>query len=185
VKCTLGLRGAHNVSNACSAAAVGLLMGMSLQRCCAALADALPERGRQQVVLTPAGVTVVNDSYNANPDSMRASLAMFSAMQVAGRRIAVLGNMGELGDYALEGHELVGRLAAEAGLDQLVCVGELGAIIARSAREAGLPASAVVEVAHTSEALGAFAPQLRAGDAVLVKASHSLELNRVVEGLMA
>ena len=183
--CELGLSGAHNVMNACAAAAVGLAMGMTLAQCCAALAAALPERGRQQVLQAPGGFLVVDDSYNANPDSMRASLATFKGMRVRGRRIAVLGDMGELGGYSDEGHALVGQAAAESGLDALVCVGGLARGIADSARRAGFPAEAVHEVAAAPEALAVLEGRLAPGDAVLVKASHAMELERVVGGLMS
>ena len=184
-RCTLELRGAHNVTNACAAASVGLAMGMGLPQCAAALASAQPESGRQQVFHTDDGVTIVDDSYNANPDSMRASLSMFASMDVHGRRVAVLGDMGELGDYSDEGHILVGKAAANSGLDFLVCVGKRAAGIAAAAREAGFPADAIAEVKNAHDAVPVTAALLAAGDAVLVKASHSMELNRVVEGLMA
>jgi UDP-N-acetylmuramoyl-tripeptide--D-alanyl-D-alanine ligase len=184
--CTLELRGAHNVVNACAAASVGLALGMTLEQCCAALAKAQPEQGRQVVQQLPCGATVVDDSYNANPDSMRASLSMFATMDVPGRRIAVLGDMGELGDYSEEGHRIVGTAAAKADLDALVCVGTLAQGIAAAAREAGFAADAIqcVKTAHDAVPV-VRAMQPSTGDAVLVKASHSMELNRVVEGLMA
>ena len=184
-ECTLELRGAHNVTNACAAASVGLALGMALSQCSQALADAQPESGRQQVFRTEAGVTIVDDSYNANPDSMRAALAMFASMDVPGRRIAVLGNMGELGDYSEEGHILVGKAAARSGLDRMICVGKLAAGIANAARDAGFPAEAITEVKTAHDAVPVVAAFAQPGDAVLVKASHSMELNRVVEGLMA
>ena len=183
--CKLGLAGAHNVENACAAAAVGLAMGMSLEQCCAALAKAQPEQGRSQTFQLESGVTVVDDSYNANPDSMGASLAMFSTMDVAGRRIAVLGDMAELGDYSAEGHRLMGEAAADSKLDYLVCVGKLAAGIAAAAREAGFPDEAITEVKTAHDAVPVVRELVAPGDAVLVKASHSMELNRVVEGLMA
>ena len=185
VECTLQLRGAHNVTNACAATAVGLAMGMSLSQCCAALADAQPERGRQQVLRIEPGITIVDDSYNANPDSMKAALSMFASMDVAGKRIAVLGDMGELGDYSEEGHMQVGRIAAKSGLDALVCVGTKARGIAEAAREAGFPADAITEVKTAHDAVPVVRAMLGEGDAVLAKASHSMELNRVVEGLMA
>lgn len=182
--CTLQLRGAHNVSNAAAAAAVGLALGMSLQACCDALAKAQPEQGRQQVLRTASGVTLVDDSYNANPDSMKASLQTFAAMRVEGSRIAVLGDMGELGSYAEEGHAQVGREAAASGLDRLVCVGELAQGIAASASEAGF-AGTLDKVSDAQAALDLLKDELQSGDAVLVKASHSMHLENVVKGLMS
>ena len=182
--CSLALRGMHNVSNACSAAAVGLASGMTLAQCCEALAQAQPERGRQQVHHTSRGITVIDDSYNANPDSMRASLSTFAAMDVAGRRIAVLGDMLELGDFAQECHERVGALAAEAHLDMLICVGELSRSMAQAALANGMQSEAVICCNDAAEALDAIAPIVKSGDAVLAKASHSIGLNRVAEGLV-
>ena len=184
VPCALELRGMHNVSNACSAAAVGLAAGMTADQVAAALGAAQPESGRQEVLHTPAGVTVINDAYNANPDSMRASLSTFAALEVSGRRIAVLGDMGELGDFAPALHEEVGAFAAGCKLDSLVCAGQLSQRIAAGAQAAGMPAGAIVTVADWREALSSIAPELAPGDAVLVKASHFMGLTRVVEGLV-
>ena len=182
--CSLDLRGMHNVSNACSAAAVGLAAGMTLAQCCEALAKAQPEQGRQQVLHAASGITIVDDSYNANPDSMRASLATFAALDVPGRRIAVLGDMLELGDFSQECHERVGKMAAAAGLDELVCVGPLSRALAHAAREAGMPVDAITNCADAQEALNVVRAMAKEGDAVLVKASHSIGLSRVAEGLV-
>lgn len=182
--CRLALRGLHNVSNACAAAAVGCAMGMSLECVCAALADAQPEVGRQEVFTATRGFTVVNDAYNANPDSMKASLSMFASMAVEGRRIAVLGDMGELGDFAAEGHRQVGALAASLPIDVLVCVGPLSADVASAAIEAGMDPERVVRVKHADEALEVVTTMVESPDAVLVKASHYMGLDRVAEGLV-
>lgn len=182
--CTLSLRGLHNVGNACAAAAVGRTMGMSLSVIARALSAAQPESGRAQVLRTAAGVTVVDDSYNANPDSMRASLNTFAALKVDGRKIAILGDMGELGPVSEEGHARVGADAAAAGVDLLVCVGPLARGIAQAATQAGLSADRVVCVDDAAAALAYARPLVEKGDAVLVKASHSVGLERVVEGLV-
>lgn len=182
--CVLGLRGLHNVSNAVSAAAVGLAAGMDLAVIAQALGSALPEAGRQEVIESRHGFMVVNDAYNANPDSMRASLATFCALEVPGARIAVLGDMGELGDFAQACHEGIGKAAAALPLDKLVCVGELAQFIADAAVRAGMPAETVVRAHSVAEVLGELDGSVRPGDAVLVKASHFMELTRVVEGLV-
>ena len=182
--CVLELRGVHNVSNACSAAAVGLAAGLSLAQCCAVLAQAQPERGRQRIVAAPSGVTVVDDAYNANPDSMRASLATFAALNVPGRHIAVLGDMGELGAFARECHERVGAIAGQSGLDLLVCVGPLSERIALSAVDAGMPERSVRHVMSVDSALVELKSLVAPGDAVLVKASHFMQFDRIVEGLV-
>ena len=182
--CALALRGVHNVSNAVQAAAVGIAMGMTLDEVCDALAGALPEAGRQEVLVARRGFTVVNDAYNANPDSMRASLAMFSAMDVEGRRIAVLGDMGELGSFEEEGHRIVGETAASCPLDLLVCVGPLSEGTADAAVRAGMPADRVKRVGNGSEALALVSEIVNEADAVLVKASHYMGLDGVAEGLV-
>ena len=182
--CTLLLAGMHNVSNACAAAAVGLASGMSLESCCKALEAANPEKGRQVVRRSESGFMVVDDAYNANPDSMNASLRTFAVMSVTGKRYAVLGDMLELGDFSREGHEQVGELAARSSLDALVCVGELSQHIARAALSAGMPEGFVTTCANAAEAYEAISNMLEPGDAVLVKASHSIGLERVVEGLV-
>ena len=179
VECALELRGMHNVSNACSAAAVGFAAGMEAAQVAAALSGAKPEAGRQEVIEAPGGFTVINDAYNANPDSMRASLSTFAALDVAGTRIAVLGDMGELGSFAPQLHEEVGAFAAECGLDRLVCVGQLAQGIAAGAQKAGMPADRIAMVA-----LADVREHVASGSAVLVKASHFMALEKVVEGLV-
>ena len=185
VSVTLALRGLHNVQNACAAAAVAARLGLTPDQIARGLAGAQAESGRQDVIHTPAGYTVIDDSYNANPDSMAASLDTFAALGVPGRRIAVLGDMGELGACSDEGHARVGRHAAHSGVDRLVCVGPHARLIAEAACKAGLPAAAVELVDDAAAALAALQGTLAAGDAVLVKASHSTGLEHVVNGLIA
>ncbi len=182
--CKLNLRGLHNVSNACAAAAVGRACGIPLAICAEALAGALPEAGRQEVLHARGGFTVVHDAYNANPDSMRASLATFCALDVPGRHIAVLGDMGELGDYAVACHEGIGQVAASLPLDRLICVGELSMHLADAAERAGMDPARIVRTQAISEVLGDLDTFVESGDAVLVKASHFMGLERVVEGLV-
>ena len=182
--CSLNLRGLHNVGNACAAAAVGRALGMPLAAVAEALAHAEPEAGRQEVLAARGGFTVVNDAYNANPDSMRASLTTFCALEVPGRRVAVLGDMGELGDFARACHAGVGELAGTLPLDRLVCVGELAMRIADAAEAAGMDAARIVRAATVSDVLGEMDTYLEPGDAVLVKASRFMGLERVVEGLV-
>lgn len=180
----LGLRGLHNVSNATAAAAVGLSLGIDAATIAAALASSLPESGRQEVVVARGGFTIVNDAYNANPDSMKAALAMFCSMSVSGKRYAVLGDMGELGEFAEACHRGVGAAAAGLPLDGLVCVGDLSAHIAQAARDAGMDESKITRAHTVADVIEALDARLEPGDAVLVKASHFMGLTRVVEGLV-
>lgn len=185
LSCELGLRGLHNVHNACAAAALAHRLGVKPDQIARGLKTSVPEAGRQEILAGKGDVTVINDAYNANPDSMRASLAMFSALNVKHKRYAVLGDMGELGDFAQACHEGVGRFVATQKIDHLICVGELASSIAEGAREAGFPAERIVSVATRGEALNELETHLEPGDAVLVKASHSMELERIVRGLLA
>lgn len=184
VECSLGLCGFHNVSNACAAAAVGRACGIPLDRVSEALEAAEPEEGRQEILTTRGGLTVVNDAYNANPDSMRASLVTFCALSVPGRRIAVLGDMGELGGYAEACHEDVGRLIATLPLDGLICLGALSEHIADAAERGGMDATRIVRASSLAAVLEELETCLKPGDAVLVKASHFMGFERVVEGLV-
>ena len=185
VSCTLALQGLHNVSNAVSAAAVGHAAGMSLEACAQALEEARPESGRQEILTSANGVNVINDSYNANPDSMHAALTTLSALDVAGKRVAVLGDMGELGSFAEDLHRRVGTLCASVNLDLLVCVGDLARFIAEAAVDAGFDPEAVTCTDTNQQALAYLAPRLKAGDTVLVKASHFMRFDEIVKGLIA
>lgn len=182
--CHLNICGLHNTANACAAAVVGLALGIPIDLVARSLSDSLSETGRLQTVRARDGFTIINDTYNANPDSMRAALGMLAAMEIAGRRIAVLGDMGELGDIEVSCHEGIGRKAAEVGIDQLVCVGDLSRHMADAAISSGMDRSCVVKAGTIGEALEALEGYLDEDDVVLVKASHFMHLDRIVEGLV-
>ena len=168
------LPGAHNVSNARLAAACAGEFGVPPDRCIAALEDfALP--GDRWRVTEKDGVTYVNDCYNANPTSMIAALETFAAMPCAGRRVAVLGDMFELGDRKEAFHEQVLARAMELPIDAVFAVGE--AMSAACAAVAGRPPYRVADVPSAKNALSAY---LRPGDAVLLKASHGMHLEAVL-----
>lgn len=182
--CTLQLAGAHSVHNALAAAALGYHAGLDAAAIAGALEASQPASGRQALRTAACGACIVDDSYNANPDSMCASLAAFAGMVVPGRRVAVLGDMYELGDFTEEGHALAGAKAASCGIDQLICVGPLAEGIASAALEGGMDEMCVSCVAAAADALDALAGVLHEGDAVLVKASHGVRLDSLVEGLV-
>jgi len=128
-------------------------------------------------------VTIVDDSYNASPGSVLAALDLLAGMP--GRRLAVLGEMLELGDGHEAGHEQVGAAAAGV-VDRLVVVGGAGAAgIGRGARDAGLAAAAIAEVPDRPAGLAVLVAELRGGDVVLVKASRGVELDLLVDDLAA
>lgn len=184
ISVTMAMQGLHNVDNALCAAALGLRLGMDPRAVAAALEQARSVAGRQQMHKLASGVTVVDDAYNANPDSMAASLRTFAAMKAPGRHVAILGDMGELGSFAADGHRRMGALVASLGVEKLVCVGELSKDLAASAIETGMSPQDVQLVPHWREALAAARDLVKPGDCVLVKASHSMELEHVVEGLI-
>lgn len=180
----LGLRGAHNVDNACAAAAVGMSFGMTLDEVAKALESAESERGRAQLLRAECGAFVFDDAYNASPASMKASIDMLSSYDTSGRRIAVLGDMGELGAASDEGHYQTGRAVADAGIDVLVCVGPQSKLMAQGAKEAGMPDASVLHAMDAQGALRVLLPLVSQGDVVLAKASHYMGLDRVVEGVL-
>jgi UDP-N-acetylmuramoyl-tripeptide--D-alanyl-D-alanine ligase len=177
--------GGHQVANALSAAGAALAAGMAPADVAAALSGATARsRWRMEVDRRADGVTVVNDAYNANPESMRAALAALTGMP-AGRRIAVLGAMGELGPGAPAEHERLGRDAAAAGVDLIVAVGADAVGIAEGAVAAGRRArEESVHVPDRAAARELLAEVLRPGDVVLVKASRAYGLELLAADLL-
>lgn len=169
--------GEHNVRNALAALAVGEYLGQPLDVTARALAGYIPPAMRQQITVAN-GVTVIDDSYNASPDSMRSALEVLAKRQVPGKRIAVLAGMLELGDYSRQGHLGTGRYAQEMGIDTLVAVGELGKIIA----EGYGPAARLAR--DNADAIALLRELLRPGDAVLVKGSRGMHTEEIVNALL-
>jgi UDP-N-acetylmuramoyl-tripeptide--D-alanyl-D-alanine ligase len=174
------IRGAHQVGNAALAVAVAHLLGVPLTDAAAAMRDAPPPRWRLEVHESSRGVTVLDDSYNANPASMDAALRSLAHLPARGRRVAVLGDMRELGAHADAAHTAVGRLAVELGIDVVIGVGPGGADIAASAAGCG----ETVTVADAAAALAAIEERVGPGDAVLVKASRAVGLESVAAALL-
>lgn len=183
LEAVVGLRGAHQARNAAQAAAVGLHLGVPPADVADALAGVRAAGLRMELSRSPAGVTVINDAYNANPASMRAAVDALRVLPVAGRRVAVLGEMRELGPAAPGEHALVGRLLAAAGVDLLVAVG--GGPVADLAAAAGAAGVAVRTAADARGAGEAVLGEVTAGDAVLVKASRAVGLEAVAAVLLA
>lgn len=183
---TMRLYGEHHVSNALAAAAVAHELGMSAEEIATALseADSL-SRWRMEVTERPDGVTVVNDAYNANPESMRAALRALAAMGKGRRTWAVLGKMAELGDEALAEHDAVGRLAVRLNVSKLVAVGgREAAWLQLGAYNEGSWGEESVHVSDAQAAVDLLRSELRPGDVVLVKASRSVGLEGVAQALL-
>jgi len=174
VRVTLGLVGRHHVGNALSVAAVALECGMPLAGLPTSLGQARAvSRWRMEVTDRPDGVRVVNDAYNANPDSMAAALRAVTALRGRGRTVAVLGTMLELGDESEEGHRGVGRLAGELGVQLLVVVGEEARPMCAGAAESGLECTWVPDAEAAYEVLST---RVAPGDVVLFKSSRDAGL---------
>lgn len=174
--------GRHNVANALAALAVADLARVDLHRAAAGLATASGSEWRMALANTPAGGAVLNDAYNANPASTRAALEALAALEVPGRRWAVLGHMAELGAHSTAAHEEIGRLATQLGLDGLVVVGGEAQTIADAAERLGF-AGRVARCDDADAALAWLDGSIDGRDAVLIKASRSVGLERLAATL--
>ncbi|HAL29835.1 MAG TPA: UDP-N-acetylmuramoyl-tripeptide--D-alanyl-D-alanine ligase [Coriobacteriia bacterium] len=181
---TLAVPGKHNVYNALAAAAVGRYLGVPLTGIVRGLEGATFSRWRMETFVSASGVTVINDAYNANPTSMRAAIGALQDLPTRGRRIAVLGDMAELGTLTELAHFELGEEVARSAVDVLVSVGELGRRIADGAKAAGMPEDVVRPCANADEASEVIDDVVEPGDTVLVKASRVMGLETVVEGMM-
>jgi UDP-N-acetylmuramoyl-tripeptide--D-alanyl-D-alanine ligase len=182
----LNLRGEHNVSNALAAAGLAAALGLSTADIAEGLSAAVARsRRRMEVTRRPDGVTVINDSYNANPDSVRAALNALASLAAGGRTLAVLGQMAELGANSARWHEEVGEYAAKTGAGLLIVVGDEAAPMLTGAKaHPGWPGE-MLHVPDGQAALDALGTRLRPGDTVLVKASRAVGLWTVAEALTA
>src|SRR5256885_6326858 len=174
----LPVPGIHMVQNALLAIAAGRAFGLSLEEAAAGLASAPLTKARLQIKEIN-GVQFLDDSYNANPDSMKAALQTLVELDIDGKKIAVLGEMRELGTETERGHEEVGEAAAAFGIDHLIGIGEMGAVISRAAEKAGLEKSATV--GSTSEAADLLIDIVAPGDLVLIKGSRLARTEDVIE----
>jgi UDP-N-acetylmuramoyl-tripeptide--D-alanyl-D-alanine ligase len=134
-------------------------------------------------ILVSHGVKIVNDCYNANPASMKAAVQLLAQIGSDRKKIAVLGDMLELGPGAVQMHEEVGAFVAHQGIDQLVACGALGQSLAEGAKRAGLDRTRILEVPDASAAAAAMKTIVKQGDVVLVKASRGMKLEQVVHAL--
>jgi UDP-N-acetylmuramoyl-tripeptide--D-alanyl-D-alanine ligase len=177
--------GTHHVDNALATAAVGEWAGLPTETVAAALSEASPRsRWRMEVTDTPGGVTVINDAYNANPDSMRAALKTLASAAERGRRTwAVLGEMAELGDAAWDAHDEIGRLCVRLNVSRLVVVGANAKGIHAGASLEGSWGDEATFVETKEDALALLREELRPGDVVLVKASRAVGLESVALAL--
>lgn len=182
VDAELPVPGVHMVRNALLAVAAGRFFGLTLEECAEGLRGMRLTRGRLEQKIVN-GVHVLDDTYNANPDSVAAALRTLSEMPAKGRRIAVLGRMGELGIESEAGHRRVGKVAAQLGIDCVLDVGATPSFIAEEAERGGV--ASVLRPENVQDAVAALRELAKPGDIVLVKGSRSAKMERIVEGLQA
>jgi len=175
----LAVPGVHNVYNALAAIAVGITHRIPKARIAEALESFRAVEGRMNV-LEAHGFRIIDDCYNANPPSVRSALSILAGMACSGRRVAVLGDMLELGDESAELHRSIGAWAGEMDVDRLWCVGPLSRDIVAGARDKGLSRQRVRHFADKASLEAALVAEIGEGDIVLVKASHALRLDTVV-----
>ncbi|MCL5102524.1 MAG: UDP-N-acetylmuramoyl-tripeptide--D-alanyl-D-alanine ligase [Armatimonadetes bacterium] len=176
--------GEHNIKDALAAIAVGEVLEIAHDHTQEVLANFKPPEKRSNVVPTRQGFVVIDDTYNASPPSVQSALKTLKMIE-GGRKIAVLGDMLELGEHALDAHLEIGRAVKEAGVDMLVVVGQLAKLIARGAIDAGMPVSLVQEFDDSWRAAKELPEKLLERDVVLVKGSRAMKMERVVEALIA
>ncbi len=176
----LPVPGEHMVRNALLACAAGITLGLSLEECAAGL-RALDLTAGRLTQKTVGGIRILDDTYNANPDSMSAALVTLARMPGLGRRIAVLGGMGELGKESERGHRSVGEIAGREKISCVITVGETARWIAEEAENSGV--REVIRTTDTDSAARILHGIAKPGDTVLVKASRSARLERIVQAM--
>jgi UDP-N-acetylmuramoyl-tripeptide--D-alanyl-D-alanine ligase len=185
-KVLLQILGEHHVMNAMATLAVSDLLGVPKDIAVSALESMpLAERWRMQILNRGDGVTIINDAYNASPDSMKAALQTLAQLgRSGGRTIAILGEMAELGDLSREQHDAIGRIVVRLNIDQLIVVGQGAKLIHMGAEQEGSWAGESKFFESIDEALAHVRGMLRAGDLVLVKSSKSANLRHLGDNLM-
>ena len=178
---TIPTAGRHTVYDALAAYAATTRLGLDAARAAAALAD-YRTTGMRQNIVEKQGVTVIEDCYNASPDSMKAALSVLHDLPVQGRRIALLGDMLELGDATETGHRQTGEWAAGAGVDLLIAYGPLSAAMAEAAKEKEV---SVIHCQTAQEVVQCLQQNVHPGDALLAKASHAMGLEDVLQKFYA
>ncbi|MFT5049941.1 MAG: UDP-N-acetylmuramoyl-tripeptide--D-alanyl-D-alanine ligase [Chlamydiales bacterium] len=176
---TSPLLGLHTVQNLLAALSAVVGLGIELRDVLPAVSRLKGERRRMERI-EAGGFTIFDDSYNANPDSARASVRVLAGLHGHGRRVLVLADMLELGEFAAEMHHEVGRLATEAGIDLLILLGDLTRATAAGALEAGMKPDQVIHIADVDEGLTQVPGLVREGDVVLIKGSRAMGLDRLV-----
>lgn len=179
----LPLPGLHNVYNSLAAIAVGRYFGIGFKEIIEALKDLKGEKMRLTVHDTPEGIKVINDAYNASPESMKSALQVLYNMP-GERKIAVLSDMLEMGEFAEEGHRMVGKFAIDAKLDVLITIGDKSRFIASEAKERGMEASFIYHFNGKREAMQLLNSTVKRGDVILIKGSRRMRMEELVDEIL-
>ncbi|HJR61561.1 MAG TPA: UDP-N-acetylmuramoyl-tripeptide--D-alanyl-D-alanine ligase, partial [Vicinamibacterales bacterium] len=180
------LPGMGNLANVLAATAVAVTLDVPLAAIASRAAALRPASHRGELLRLPGGITLIDDSYNSSPSALKRSLEIVSAATGSARKVAVLGEMLELGGHSPSLHRECGKAARDAGLDVLLAVGGAAAgELADSARAAGMPAQSVALLPSREEAIDEVLRRVRPGDLVLVKGSRGIGLDAVVDRLKA
>lgn len=181
----LQLAGEHQVLNSAAVIAACVGLGLDFERVCVALSSAInASKWRMDVTELPQEITLINDAYNANPESMRAGLKALKAMSEGRRSWAVLGEMRELGDDRVAAHDEIGRLCVRLDINRLVAIGDAGKIIQMGAAQEGSFGNEAAHVATAEEAIEMLKREVRPGDVIFIKASRGVALERVAIALI-
>ena len=181
--CKLKLQGLHSAHNAALVASLCSHVGIPLAYIVEALESCEPVLGRQEHLILSSGASVIMDCYNANPDSMEASLRVLGSMTKSGSKIAVLGDMGELGEMAASSHLDIGALVASENIDLLICCGELSKAYCEGAIQAGMPRQCALHFRNKNELIDYLSSVICVNDIILLKASRSCKFEEIAEGL--
>jgi UDP-N-acetylmuramoyl-tripeptide--D-alanyl-D-alanine ligase len=184
MKIFLPLLGRHFVPNALCAIAVARFFGIEMKKAKEALEHFKPFPMRMEIHHLKGGKTLINDAYNANPQSMALALETLVEVKGKGRAIAVLGDMLELGDFTEEAHRELGEKVGRLSIDLLITLGEESPIVAESAIRFGLPPERAWVVGSHSEAVSILRRMIQEKDWILVKGSRRMGMEKIVEGLM-
>lgn len=175
------LPGIHNVYNGLSAIAVAGLFGMEPEEIRKGLMDFRPSKNRMDIVTLSSGIRLINDVYNANPESMAAAIKVLQSLRSGERAVCILGDMFELGDVSAEEHRKLGEYAAREGVDIVAAVGSFAEYVARGALSMGMDKSSVYAFSTNEEAAASLEGILKPGDTVLVKGSRGMKMEYLVD----
>lgn len=177
------LIGIHNIYNALCAIAVGLTMGMDIEKIKNGLAKFVSGKMRMEIFTSKNGIKVINDSYNANPDSTCAAIEVLKDMNCSGRRVLILADMLELGEYSKQGHISVGEKAAKSKADILITVGERAKYISQGALDNGMKEEQIYDFSDNKTVISKLESILMPQDTVLIKGSRVMKLEEIADSL--